>query len=262
MEDEMAVDLAGKTVLITGASSGIGAACADAFAAAGCRLLLAARRRDRLREKAERLRSETEADVLTVTLDVRDRTAVDAWVEGLDPEWSAIDILVNNAGLARGLSKLWDGDVSDWEEMLDTNVKGLLWVTRAVLRGMVARGRGHVINIGSIAGHEAYPGGNVYCASKHAVTAINRALAIDVLGTGVRVSSVDPGLVETEFSVVRFHGDQKRADGVYDGLAPLTGADVADAVVFCATRPPHANVREMILMPSAQAAAVHVHREG
>ncbi len=248
-------------MLITGASSGIGAACAEAFAKAGCRLILAARRRDRLVAAAKRFEAEFGAEVLTASIDVRDRPAVNAWVEGLGPSWAAIDVLVNNAGLARGLSTLWEGEITDWEEMIDTNVKGLLWVTRAVLRGMVARGGGHVINIGSIAGHETYPGGNVYCASKHAVTAIGRALNIDVLGTGVRVSSVDPGLVDTEFSVVRFHGDQQRADSVYNGLEPLHGRDVADAVLFCATRPPHANVREMILMPSAQAAAVHVHRK-
>ncbi len=257
----MAVDLTGKTVLVTGASSGIGAACAEVFADAGCRLLLAARRQDRLDEVAERLREDFGSEVHATVVDVRDREAVDAWIEGLSSSWAAIDVLVNNAGLARGLSTVYEGDVNDWEEMIDTNVKGLLWVTRAVLRGMVARGSGHVINIGSIAGHETYPGGNVYCASKHAVTAIGRALNIDVLGTGVRVSSVDPGLVNTEFSVVRFHGDQERADSVYDGMEPLHGRDVADAVFFCATRPIHANVREMILMPSAQAAAVHVHRE-
>ena len=258
----MSQNLNGKTVLITGASSGIGAACAEAFADAGCRLLLAARRLDRLETMADRLADAAGVEVRVGALDVRDREAVDAWIEGLGPDWSEIDVLVNNAGLARGLSRLWEGDITDWEEMLDTNVKGLLWVTRAVVRGMVERGSGHVINIGSIAGHETYPGGNVYCASKHAVTAINRALNIDVLGTGVRVSSVDPGLVDTEFSVVRFHGDLRRADSVYNGLEPLHGRDVADAVLFCATRPPHANVREMILMPSAQAAAVHVHRDG
>ena len=256
----MSLDLKGRTVLVTGASSGIGAACAEVFADAGCRLVLAARRLDRLEVMAQRLRREHDSEVLVGTLDVRDRLAVDAWVEGLDPAWSDIDVLVNNAGLARGLSTIHEGDINDWEEMIDTNVKGLLWVTRAVLRGMVARGSGHVVNIGSIAGHETYPGGNVYCASKHAVTAIGRALNIDVLGTGVRVSSVDPGLVKTEFSEVRFHGDRRRADAVYYGLEPLSGRDVADAVFFCATRPPHANVREMILMPSAQAAAVHAHR--
>lgn len=257
----MALDLSDRTVVVTGASSGIGAACAVAFAEAGCRLILAARRQDRLEETADRLRTESGVEVLTTMLDVRDRAAVDAWISGLDRSWSAIDILVNNAGLARGLAPLHEGDINDWDEMIDTNIKGLLWVTRAVLRGMVARGSGHVINIGSIAGHETYPGGSVYCASKHAVTALGRALNIDVLGTGVRVSSVDPGLVETEFSMVRFHGDRDRADAVYAGLDPLTGRDVAEAVLFCATRPEHANVREMVLMPSAQAAAVHVHRE-
>jgi serine 3-dehydrogenase len=256
----MALDLTGKTVLITGASSGIGAACAEVFAEVGCRLVLAARRLDRLDESAVRLGEKFGCEVLTAALDVRDREAVDVFVEGLDPAWSAIDVLINNAGLARGLAPIHDGDVNDWDEMIDTNVKGLLWVTRAVLRGMVARGSGHVINIGSIAGHETYPGGNVYCASTHAVTALGRALAIDVLGTGVRASSVDPGLVDTEFAVVRSHGDQERADAVYNGLEPLHGRDVADAVFFCATRPPHANVREMILLPSAQATAVHVHR--
>jgi len=257
----MGFDLTGKTVLVTGASSGIGEACAEAFAAQGCRMLLAARRVERLNALAERLRADHGIEVHVGALDVRDRHAVDSWVDGLAPEWAAVDVLVNNAGLARGLATVHEGDPRDWEEMIDTNVKGLLWVTRAVLRGMVGRGSGHVINIGSIAGHETYPGGNVYCASKHAVTAIGRSLNIDVLGTGVRVSSVDPGLVETEFSVVRFHGDTERADSVYQGLEPLTGADVADAVLFCATRPPHANVREMILMPSAQAASVHLHRE-
>ena len=255
------MDLTGKTVLVTGASSGIGAACAEVFAQAGCRLILAARRLDRLEAVAERLHAESGTEILTASLDVRDREAVDALVDGLGPAWSSIDVLVNNAGLARGLSTIYEGDVNDWEEMIDTNVKGLLWVTRAVLRGMVERGSGHVINIGSIAGHETYPGGNVYCASKHAVTAIGRALNIDVLGTGVRVSTVDPGLVETEFSVVRFHGDQDRANSAYEGLDPLQGADVADAVLFCATRPSNANVREMIIVASAQASVVHVHRK-
>jgi len=258
--DRMSDELMNRCVLITGASSGIGRACAEAFAAGGCRLLLAARRKERLDELAAALAERHGAEVLVAALDVRDRRAVEAWVAGLPQSWRAIDILLNNAGLARGVSPLQEGAVEDWEEMIDTNVKGLLYVTRAVLPGMVERGRGHVINIGSIAGHEVYPGGNVYCATKHAVTALNRALAIDTLGTGVRVSSVDPGMVETEFSLVRFHGDAERAKGVYDGLEPLRGEDVADAVLFCATRPPHANVRELILMPAAQAAAVHAHR--
>ncbi len=256
----MALDLDGKIVLVTGASSGIGRACAEAFAARGCRLLLAARRQDRLDELASTLKDRFGAEVRGMAIDVRDRSAVEAWIEGLPDDWHDIDILVNNAGLARGLAPLHEGDVQDWEEMIDTNVKGLLYVTRAVLPGMVDRSRGHVINIGSIAGHEVYAGGSVYCASKHAVTAINRALGIDTLGSGVRVSSVDPGMVETEFSLVRFHGDTKRADSVYNGIAPLTPADVAEAVLFCATRPKNANVREMILTAGAQASAVHAHR--
>jgi 3-hydroxy acid dehydrogenase/malonic semialdehyde reductase len=256
----MAVDITNRLALVTGASSGIGLACAEAFAAAGCRLMVTARRLDRLDQLADRLRAEHSVAVVTAALDVRDRKAVEGWASGLSEEWRAIDILVNNAGLARGLEPVHDGDIADWEEMIDTNLKGLLYVTRAVLPGMVARGGGHVINIGSIAGHEVYPGGNVYCATKHAVAALNRALAIDTLGTGVRVSSVDPGMVDTEFSLVRFHGDAERAQGVYQGLEALHGRDVADAVLFCATRPPHANVREMVLMPTAQAAAVYVHR--
>ncbi len=256
----MSVSVRGKRVLVTGASSGIGEACAQAFAAAGSHLILVARRSERLESLARDLGGAHGVDVRTGQVDVRDRAAVEAFVAALPEPWSDIDVLVNNAGLARGIEPLQEGSVEDWEEMLDTNVKGLLYVTRAVLRGMVARGSGHVVNIGSIAGHEVYPGGNVYCASKHAVTALNRALAIDVLGTGVRVSSVDPGMVETEFSVVRFHGDAERAAGVYRGLEPLHPEDVADAVLYCATRPAHANVREMILMPSAQASAVHSHR--
>jgi NADP-dependent 3-hydroxy acid dehydrogenase YdfG len=255
------MDLTGKTVFITGASSGIGADCARAFAGEGCRLILAARRLDRLTELADGIRGEFGADVEVGALDVRDRNAVKQWVDGLSDPWSGIDILVNNAGLARGLAPFHAADIEDWEEMIDTNLKGLLYVTRAVLPGMVERGSGHVIHIGSIAGREAYPNGNVYCATKHAVTGLNRCMGIDTLGTGVRVSSVDPGLVETEFSKVRFHGDEERAKSVYEGLEPLRGEDVAQAVVFCATRPPHANVRELVLMPTAQATATHLVRK-
>jgi 3-hydroxy acid dehydrogenase/malonic semialdehyde reductase len=255
------LDISGFRVLVTGASSGIGAACARAFAERGCRVAMVARRGERLRVLADLLEAELGVGVLWSELDVRDRGAVDGWFAGLPPGWSDLEILVNNAGLARGLAPLQGGAIEDWEEMIDTNIKGLLYVTRQVVSRMVAARRGHVINIGSIAGHEVYPGGNVYCATKHAVTALTRALAIDTLGTGVRVSSVDPGMVDTEFSLVRFHGDSGRADAVYRGLKPLAGDDVADAVVYCATRPAHATVRELVLMPAAQAAAVHVHRE-
>jgi 3-hydroxy acid dehydrogenase/malonic semialdehyde reductase len=247
----------GLNCVITGASSGIGEACARLFAKAGASLMLVARRKNKLDELGLRLKGEFGAKVRTAVLDVRDRSAVEA----LFADGEAVDILVNNAGLARGMAPLQSGDIADWEEMIDTNIKGLLYVSRTILPAMVSRGRGHVINIGSIAGHETYPSGNVYCATKHAVTALGRAMGIDLLGTGVRVSSVDPGMVDTEFSKVRFHGDEDRASGVYVGLEPLHATDVAEAVLFCATRPPHANVREMILMPTAQVAAVHVVRK-
>ncbi len=258
----MAVDLTGKTVLITGASSGIGEGCAEAFAAAGCRLLLAARRLDRLDGVADRLRRDFGCEVLTEALDVRDREAVDAWVEGLDPEWSAIDILVNNAGLARGLSTVWEGDINDWEEMIDTNVKGLLWVTRAVLRGMVARGSGHVINIGSIAGHETYPGRQRLLrvqarGDRHRPGAQHRCPRHRRPGElgGPRVSSTP----SSRWCV---------STAIRSAPTRSTMASSRSTAAMSPTRsssaPPgrsHANVREMILMPSAQAAAVHVHRK-
>jgi 3-hydroxy acid dehydrogenase / malonic semialdehyde reductase len=252
--------LSGRTVLITGASAGIGAACARAFAAEGARLLLVARRAERLQELADKLRG-SGTDVLALEMDVRDSAAVAAAVTRLPAEWSAIDVLVNNAGLGRGMDKLWQGAPADWDEMVDTNVKGLLYVTRAVLPGMVERGHGHVVNLGSVAGHEVYPGGAVYCATKHAVGAITRGLRMDVLGTGVRVSTVDPGMVETEFSVVRFHGDQDRADNVYRNMTPLTAADIAETIVWVATRPPHVCIDEIIIKPTDQASATMVHRK-
>jgi NADP-dependent 3-hydroxy acid dehydrogenase YdfG len=243
-------------VLITGASSGIGAACARAFARSGARLLLAARRRDRLAEVAAGL----DADVHVLELDVTDRSAVEGAIAGLGPDWSDVGVLVNNAGLAAGLEPLWEGDPRNWDRMIDTNVRGLLWVTRAVVPGMIERGRGHVVNLGSIAGHEAYPGGAVYCATKAAVDKITQSLRMDLLGTGVRVSTVDPGMVRTEFSVVRFDGDQARADDLYRGMTPLSGDDVAEAIVWVADRPPHVQVAEMILFPAAQASATRVAR--
>ncbi len=250
----------GSRVLITGASSGIGAACCRAFAAAGCHILAVARRLERLHELAAEIRREWPVQVEVGQVDVGRRGDFAAWFDAREAPWREVDVLVNNAGLSRGLEPLQRGSLDDWDEMIDTNLKGLLYVTRAVLPGMVERQRGQVVNIGSLAGHEVYPGGSVYCATKFAVTAVGRALGIDLLGSGVRVSSVDPGMVETEFSVVRFHGDEERAAGVYRGLEPLTAADVAEAVMFCATRPPHVKVRELILMPTAQASVVHAHR--
>lgn len=247
--------LNGRAVLITGASSGIGAACAYAFAALDARLLLAARRRDRLEQLAAAIYARHGVEVRTLALDVRDQPAVEAAINGLPAAWAAIDILVNNAGLSRGLDKLHEGKLADWEEMIDTNIKGLLYVSRAVIPGMVTRRRGHIINIGSIAGHQVYPSGNVYSATKHAVAALTQGMRMDLLGSEVRVSTVDPGMVETEFSLVRFRGDEPRAAKVYQGLTPLAPEDVADAVVYCATRPAHVNINEIIIMPTAQATA-------
>lgn len=249
-----------QIVLITGASSGIGAACARIFARSGARLILAARRLERLEEVAQELK-DIGSETYSVELDVRDRAAVTAAIEALPSKWAAIDILINNAGLSRGLDKLHEGQIDDWEDMIDTNVKGLLYVTRAVLPGMVARGRGHVINMGSIAGHYTYPNGNVYCSTKAAVRALSEGLKMDLLGTPVRITSVDPGLVETEFSDVRFHGDRDRAKQVYQGLTPLTPDDVADVVLYCASRPAHVNINEVILMPVDQASATMVNRK-
>jgi serine 3-dehydrogenase len=254
--------LQNRLVMITGASAGIGEACAEAFAREGCRLVLAARRRERLEGLAAKLAAAHGTKAHLLELDVRDRLAVNAAVEGLPPAWRDIDILVNNAGLSRGLDRLQDGDHADWDEMIDTNVKGLLWVSRAVLPGMVARDRGHVINVGSIAGHQVYQGGNVYCATKFAVQALTRGLRLDLLGTMVRCTTVDPGMVQTEFSEVRFHGDRERADKVYRNFPPLQPADVAEAIVFCATRPPHVAVQELVLMPQDQGAVYASHPRG
>jgi len=254
-----------KIVFITGASSGIGAACAKIFATGGAKLILAARRLERLDRLANEL-VETKLvasvnEIQLLELDVRDRPQVESAVAALPDAWKNIDILINNAGLSRGLDKLHEGNFQDWEEMIDTNVKGLLYMTRYIVPGMVSRGRGHVVNIGSIAGRQAYPKGSVYCASKAAVRAISDGLKQDLLGTAVRVTEIEPGLVETEFSNVRFHGDAEKAKNVYQGLTPLTADDVADVVYFCATRSPHVNISEVLLVPTDQATATLVHRK-
>ncbi|MBO3463005.1 SDR family oxidoreductase [Aetokthonos hydrillicola Thurmond2011] len=249
-----------QIVLLTGASSGIGAACAKVLANAGAKLILAARRLERLQELVSTL-DETSVETHLLQLDVRDRSAVESAISSLPPSWADIDILINNAGLSRGLDKLHEGSIEDWEEMIDTNIKGLLYLTRFVVPGMVSRGRGHVVNLGSIAGHQTYPGGNVYCGTKAAVKAISEGLKQDLLGTTVRVTSVDPGMVETEFSEVRFHGDRDRAQKVYQGVTPLTPDDVADVIFFCVTRPSHVNINEVVLMPVDQASATLVNRK-
>ncbi|MGC9222603.1 MAG: SDR family NAD(P)-dependent oxidoreductase [Terracidiphilus sp.] len=253
--------LKGKIAFITGASAGIGAATAMAFAQEGARLLLAARRAGKLAQTASRAVDRGAAAVHSISLDVRSRFAVQRAIDELPPEWAEIDILVNNAGLSRGMDKLYTGRIEDWEEMIDTNVKGLLYVARAVVPGMVVRGRGHVVTLGSMAGELVYPNGAVYCATKAAARTINDGLREDLLGTPVRVTSIDPGLVETEFSQIRFHGDVENAAKVYKGLMPLTGADVADAILWAVTRPAHVNIARVSLTSIHQANTLLVHRE-
>ncbi|MGB6974924.1 MAG: SDR family NAD(P)-dependent oxidoreductase [Terracidiphilus sp.] len=243
----------GQIVFITGATAGIGRATALAFADEGARLLLAARRRDKLDEVAALAREKGAEAVQSIQLDVRDAAAVQRAVDDLPAEWAKIEILVNNAGLSRGFDKLYAGSLEDWDEMIDTNVKGLLYVTRAVTPGMVARGRGHVINLGSTAGEIAYPNGAVYCATKFAERGLTDGLRQDLLGTPIRVTSIDPGMVETDFSLVRFRGDEERAAKVYKGLTPLTPGDVADAIVWAATRPAHVNISRVLMTTVHQA---------
>ncbi len=254
------MSLKGKIVFITGASAGIGAATALAFAAEGARLLLAARRAGRLAEVASQAKERGAPSVHSIDLDVRDHRAVQNAIDDLPAEWSEIDILVNNAGLSRGLDKLYMGKIEDWDEMIDTNVKGLLYVTRCVVPGMVVRGRGHVISLGSTAGELAYPNGAVYCGTKAAERLINDGLRQDVLGTPIRVTSVDPGMVETDFSLVRFRGDTERAAKVYKGVKPLTPEDIAEVIVWAASRPAHVNIARVLLTPVQQANSILFHR--
>lgn len=249
-----------KIVFVTGASSGIGASCAKVFAQLGTRMILCARRKEKLKTVVGEIQKHNHTDIYQLELDVRDRNKVHEVIDQLPDEWKGIDILVNNAGLSRGLDKLHEASIDDWEEMIDTNVKGLLYVSRAVIPGMIKRGCGHIINIGSIAGQEVYPAGNVYCASKHAVDAITKGLRMDLVDTPLRVSTIDPGLVETEFSIVRFHGNKERAKKAYENITVLTPDDVADAVVFAATRPPHISINQIVITPTAQASALVVHR--
>ena len=251
----------GKIVLITGASAGIGAATAMAFAAEGARLLLAARRSGKLAAVASDALAGGAGAVHSIHLDVCNRNGVQRAIDELPPEWSEIDVLVNNAGLSRGFEKLYTGKPEDWDEMIDTNVKGLLYVTRAVVPGMVVRGRGHVVNLGSIAGEMAYPNGAVYCGSKAAARFITDGLRQDLLGVPVRVTGIEPGMAETEFSRVRFHGDESRAAKVYQGLTPLRAEDVADAIVWAVTRPEHVNVARITLTSIDQANNFLIHRQ-
>ncbi|WP_299325849.1 SDR family NAD(P)-dependent oxidoreductase [uncultured Maribacter sp.] len=247
-----------KTAFITGATSGIGKSTAIQFALNGINLVLCGRRQDRLDALKEELGKEVQ--VHTLNFDIRNKEAVQEAVDSLPKEFSQIDILINNAGNAHGMDTIQDGNIDDWDAMLDINVKGLLYVSKAIIPQMVARKSGHIINIGSTAGKEVYPKGNVYCASKHAVDAINQGMRIDLNGTGVRVGAVNPGLVETEFSNVRFKGDDDRAENVYKGFQPLKPEDIADIIHYVITRPYHVNIADLVVMPTAQASSTIVYK--
>ncbi len=248
------------TILITGATSGFGEATARRFAAEGWHVIITGRRADRLRTLEAELRSQHAVPVHTLCFDVRDNAAVETAIASLPAAWSTIDVLVNNAGLAAGLDPIQEGDLDHWNRMLDTNVKGLLHVSRAVIPGMIARKAGHIINIGSTAGKEVYPKGNVYCASKHAVDALTKGFRQDLLPYGIKVTQIAPGMAETEFSLVRFGGDAARASSVYHGVQPLTGADIAHLAWFAANLPAHVCINDLVVTPTAQANSTTVHR--
>ena len=250
-----------KTVLITGASSGIGEGCARKFASEGARLILNARSIDKLESLAEELREKHGTESYVMPFDVRDRKSAAAALEALPEEWKSIDVLINNAGLAVGVEKEHEGNLDEWDIVIDTNIKALLSMTRMVVPGMIERGRGHIINIGSIAGDAAYPGGSVYCATKAAVKALSDGLRIDLVDTPLRVTNVKPGLVETNFSVVRFRGDQERACNVYNGIQALTGEDIAEVAYFAASAPEHMQIAEVLVMPTNQATGTIVSRK-
>lgn len=249
-----------KIVLITGATSGIGKACAQQFAQAGFHLILMARREQKLHDIALQLTQVFEVEIKTISADVRDREKINDVLNALPAQWKQVSVLVNNAGLSLGLDPINKGNIDDWDIMIDTNVKGLLYVSKIVSQWMAANKTGHIVNIGSIAGKEVYPAGNVYCATKHAVDALSKGMRIDLLPHGIKVTAIHPGMVETEFSMVRFKGDEQRAKKVYDGMEPLIAQDIADAVWYAVSRPAHVNINDMLIMPTAQAAASIVER--
>ena len=250
-----------KIVCVTGATSGIGRATAEIFAANGYNLIITGRRKEKLEELGEELVSKYKIDLIALNFDVRSNEAVNKAFDSLPEDWRAIDILVNNAGLAVGLGPIQEGVIDDWERMIDTNIKGLLYVSRKVLPWLVERKQGHVFNIASIAGKETYLNGNVYCATKTAVDSLSRAMRMDMVPYGIKVTNVAPGAVETEFSIVRFKGDQQRADNVYKGYEPLTGKDIADTIYYVATMPDHVCINDLIITPKAQASASIFHKE-
>lgn len=250
----------GKTVLITGATSGIGEGCARKFAAMGSNLILNGRNIEKLNQLKEELTA-LGVEVLTLPFDVRDRAAMRAVIDSLQGSWQQIDVLINNAGLVIGVDKEFEGNLDEWDIVLDTNIKALLSMTRMIVPGMVARGRGHIINIGSIAGDAAYPGGSVYCATKAAVKALSDGLRIDLVDTPLRVTNIKPGMVETNFTVVRYRGDKQRADDFYKGIRPLTGDDIAEVVYYAASAPEHVQIAEVLVMPTHQATGTISYRE-
>lgn len=249
-----------KIIMITGATAGFGKATALLFASKGYDTIITGRRKDRLDELENELRTNSDIRVLSLNFDVRNRSEVAEIIENMPAEWKAIDILVNNAGLAVGMDHIDVGNIDDWERMIDTNIKGLLYVTRAVAPLMVARKNGHIFNIGSIAGKEIYENGNVYCASKSAVDGLSRAMRIDLLKNNIKVTHIAPGMAETEFSIVRFKGDKEKADAVYKGIDPLTGDDIADVIYFCATLPAHVCINDLTITPTQQAGVNHNYR--
>ncbi len=251
-----------KIALITGASSGIGLATAKIFAEKNYDLIITGRRKERLDKlRKELLKNNNQIRVLALAFDVRSLSEVVENLGNLDRDWQNIDVLLNNAGLAVGLNHIEEGVIDDWERMIDTNIKGLLYVTRVVSQGMVKRGKGHILNIGSIAGKEVYENGNVYCATKHAVDALSRSMRIDLVEHGIKVSNIAPGLVKTEFSDVRFKGDKEKAEVPYKGIKPLSGEDIADVIYYCVSLPDHVNIDDVLIMPTAQASATIVHRD-
>lgn len=250
-----------KIALITGATSGIGAACAHLFAAQGYNLILLGRREQLLIDSAKHLEDKYAVEVRKIVADVRDYENLSYHLEILPSQWKKVDVLINNAGLSQGLDPIDKGSIDDWDTMIDTNVKGLLYTTRIVSNWMTAQKSGHIVNIGSIAGKEVYPNGNVYCATKHAVDALNKSMRIDLLPHGIKVTAINPGMVETEFSKVRFKGDEGRAKKVYDGLEPLVANDIAEAIWFVVSRPAHVNINDMLIMPTAQATGTIINRK-
>lgn len=250
-----------KIALITGASSGIGEACAHLFAQQGYNLILLGRRENLLEKIAHHLADKYAVEVKKIQADVRDKENINYVLETLPAQWKNVDVLINNAGLSQGLDPIDKGNTDDWDTMIDTNIKGLLYVSKVVSGWMVAQKKGHIINIGSIAGKEVYANGNVYCATKHAVEALNQGMRIDLLPHGIKVTGIHPGMVETEFSIVRFKGDEGRAKKVYDGFEPLIAQDIAEAIWFAVSRPAHVNINDLLIMPTAQATATTVKRD-